>query len=212
MLLNSSHCNEYGMVFCSTKCQNWNNKSLQCNDCRAQQSEQHYYSLFLIHKSQGFLYKSQDVQNYKCFMNPSIQDPGVAVMSVQYTRQAYHQHICICPLFACWDICGHAKQMVNCNTMLCSEAVLLLMLITVTRVKHSSAFVCISMHPCVCLFVCTIKTKTAETTITKLYILSPPYPFNIREKGQRVNKWKKNIEGDWEAGVRKCTQSSALFT
>ena len=78
-----------------------------------------------------------------------------------------------------------------------------LSLLTPTRVagvKRSSASDCVSVCP-------RDRTKTAETTITKLASgivhSSPWYPFNIRSKGQRSqgNKVQKHISGDRVAGV-----------
>jgi len=73
-----------------------------------------------------------------------------------------------------------------------------------THTDESKAFICI------CMIVCPYnRTKTAETTITNLSqgqsIMSPPYPFNIRSKGQRSrsqgHKVQKHISDDGVAGV-----------
>jgi len=98
---------------------------------------------------------------------------------------------------------------------------IIIIIIIITLITHaddsrgSKAFirVCVSVCACVCVCVCVCvcphdRTKTAETTITKLAIgivhheYYPAYPFNIRSKVKATGSQSaKNIEGDRVAGV-----------
>ena len=93
--------------------------------------------------------------------------------------------------------------------------VLLLTPTRVSGVKHSSAYVCVS----VCLFVRTIEPKRLKLQTPNLsqgqYSMSSGYPFNIKSKGQRSrshdHKVQKHISSDRVAGVSLHSIESSCY-